>query len=230
MGVRMRAVLVNGSPRKNMNTAKLLAEAARGAQEAGAETETFNLYDLAFTGCKSCMACKMKDTKFVARCALRDDLTPILEKCAEADVVVMGSPIYFSYPTGEFRSFLERFLFPVDTYLLEVAGDWSSKRIKLFEGVKPCGIIYTMNCPEFLAGEVGYPQLMEPNRAETERLYGHCEDLWCYDTYQVKDYSRYDINMFDEAAKRKQLEGQFPKDLQAAYEMGKRLVNMASKG
>lgn len=221
-------MLVNGSPRKNMNTAKLLAEAARGAQDVGAETETVNLYDLSFTGCKGCMACKMKDTKFHARCALRDDLTPVLQKCAAADVVVMGSPIYFSYPTGEFRSFLERFLFPVDTYLLEVAGDWSSKRIKLFEGVKPCGIIYTMNCPEGLAGQVGYPQIMEPNRAEVERLYGYCEDYWSYDTYQVKDYSRYDINMFDEAAKRVQLEEQFPKDMQAAYEMGKRLATMAA--
>lgn len=225
----MKAAIINGSPRKNMNTAKLLAEAARAAQEAGAETEAFNLYDLAFTGCKGCMACKMKNTKFVARCALKDDLTPVLEACAEADVVIMGSPIYFSYPTGEFRSFLERFLFPVDTYLLEVAGDWSSKRVKLFEGVKPCGIIYTMNCPESLAGEVGYHKLMEPNRAEVERLYGHCEDLWCYDTYQVRDYSRYDINMFDEEAKRKQLEERFPKDLQAAYDMGKRLVKKAGE-
>lgn len=223
----MKAMIINGSPRKRMNTAQLLTEAGRGAQEAGAEIETVHLYDLAFTGCKGCMACKMKGTRFAGRCALKDGLTPVLESCAAADVVIMGSPIYFSYPTGEFRCFLERFLFPIDTYLVAEAGNLASGRIKLFEGVKPCGIIYTMNCPESLAGQIGYPQIMEPNRAETERLYGYCEDLWSYDTYQVKDYSRYDINMFDEGAKRKQREQQFPRDLQAAYALGMRLVERA---
>ena len=41
----MKAVLINGSPRKNFNTAKLLLKAMEGAQDAGAETTLVNLYD-----------------------------------------------------------------------------------------------------------------------------------------------------------------------------------------
>ena len=38
------------------------------------------------------------------------------DTASEADVIVIGSPVYFSYPTGETRSFLERLIFPNFTY------------------------------------------------------------------------------------------------------------------
>ena len=57
----MKTILLNGSPRKNWNTAMLLKEAEKGAREAGSETEYIDLYDLQYTGCRSCMACKRKD-------------------------------------------------------------------------------------------------------------------------------------------------------------------------
>ncbi len=224
----MKALIINGSSRKTMNTAKLLAEAAKGAESAGAQPEIVNLYDIAFTGCKSCMACKLKNTKFPGRCMIKDDLTPVLDKCAEADVVIMGSPVYFSYPTGEFRSFLERFLFPVHSYQCEVAGDPTSTRIKVFEGIKHCGIIWTMNCREDLVGRMKYREVLAPNREFIERLYGYCEDLWCYNTLQVNDYSLYNMNAIDPNRKAKMYAEQFPKDLQAAFDMGRRLAERAS--
>ncbi len=74
------AMFFNASPRKNWNTAKMLEAAAEGARGAGAETETVNLYDFPFAGCKSCFACKLKNAKTNGVCALRDDLRPILER------------------------------------------------------------------------------------------------------------------------------------------------------
>ena len=47
----MKALFINGSPRKNKNTVQMLESAMRGAQEAGAETELINLYDLDYKGC-----------------------------------------------------------------------------------------------------------------------------------------------------------------------------------
>lgn len=41
----MKALFINGSPRKNGNTAKLLQRAMEGAEAAGAEVEWVNLYD-----------------------------------------------------------------------------------------------------------------------------------------------------------------------------------------
>lgn len=59
----MKIMAINGSPRKNWNTAKILQSAMKGAEAAGAETELVNLYDLSFCGCKSCFACKIKNSK-----------------------------------------------------------------------------------------------------------------------------------------------------------------------
>lgn len=52
----MKALFINGSPRKNGNTAKLLQRAMEGARDAGAEVEMVNLYDhsLNYKGCMSC--------------------------------------------------------------------------------------------------------------------------------------------------------------------------------
>ena len=43
-----KVVIINGSPRKNFNTAKLLKEAQKGVESVGAETEYYNLYDINF--------------------------------------------------------------------------------------------------------------------------------------------------------------------------------------
>ena len=56
---KMFAMFFNASPRKGWNTAKMLEAAKAGAEEAGAETELVNLYDISFPGCKSCFACKL---------------------------------------------------------------------------------------------------------------------------------------------------------------------------
>jgi len=59
----MKAIAVNGSPRKTWNTAQLLKKALEGAAGAGAETKIIHLYDLNFKGCTSCFACKRKNSK-----------------------------------------------------------------------------------------------------------------------------------------------------------------------
>ena len=81
-----------------------------------------------------------------------------------------------------------------------------------------------MNCPDCLMEKVDYPKLLGFTYTELGRLCGYNEMLYSCDTYQFSDYSRYDCNMFPEDKKREQREKQFPKDLQNAYELGKRLV------
>lgn len=56
----MVVIGVNGSPRKQWNTATLVSKALEGAAAQGAETELVHLYDLDFKGCKSCLACKTR--------------------------------------------------------------------------------------------------------------------------------------------------------------------------
>ena len=54
----MKTVILNGSPRKNWNTAQILKEAQRGAESAGDEVSYVDLYSLDNNGCRGCMACK----------------------------------------------------------------------------------------------------------------------------------------------------------------------------
>jgi len=218
---KLKALFVDGGPRKNNNTAQLLQNAMKGASDAGAETSMVRLYELDFKGCKSCFACKLKDAKTDGVCAIKDDLRPVLEQARDADIIVVGSPVYFSYPTGEVRSFMERLLFANHTYNRGPDGGFHPPIRR-----KRTAMIFTMNCPEDLAEKFHYPILLGSCSDTLRIVFGHSEVLYSYDTYQFSDYSRYDANMFDPEHKRKHHEEQFPVDMQKAYELGKRLVEM----
>lgn len=219
----MKALFVNASPRKNWNTHKMLESAMKGASDSGAECEMIHLYDYKFKGCVSCFACKVKNNKTNGLCAYRDELRPVLEKALACDVIVMGSPVYFSYPTGMFRSFLERLLFPVMSYNVNPDGT----RPRAIDKTIYSGIIYTMNCPEDLAAKIHYPEYLSPNASAMNLVLGYCEELCAYNTYQFSDYSRYDASMFSEPVKAEHREKVFPEDLKKAYELGARLVTKA---
>ena len=100
-----------------MNTAQMLQKFAEGVKTAneGNEVKTYRLYDLDYKGCMSCMACKVKG-KASNIGKFKDPLTPILEEIAQADGLVLGSPIYFGDVTGQMRTFLERLCFPWLSY------------------------------------------------------------------------------------------------------------------
>ncbi len=219
----MKAMLINGSPRRNWNTYQLLDSARKGAVSAGAEAEIIHLFSMEYTGCRSCFACKIKNAKTHGVCAIHDNLRPLLEKCRAADVIICGSPVYYGYPTGQLRSFVERLLFPLDTYMVDGEG----RRVKILDKIIPSGMIFTMNCPEWYMEEVKYPTLLGFTGEELGRLLGYNEVLYSCDTYQFNDYSRYEINMFDETKKREHREKQFPIDLERAHELGRRLVEKA---
>lgn len=221
---KLKAMFFNGSPRKNKNTALMLESAIKGAQTEGAETELVHLYDINFTGCRSCFACKLKNSKCNGVCALKDDLRPVLERARQADVLVLGSPVYYSYPTGEMRSFMERLAFPVGTYLYE-----NGRHITLRDKVIPTAMIFTMNCPKDYMMQINYPTLLEENTKVMADIFGYSETLYAFNTYQFNDYSRYEFNLFSEEDKRRYREEHWEEDLQNAYELGRRLVKKSKE-
>ena len=89
----MKFIAVNGSPRKKGNTAVLLQNVLRGAEEKGAKTEFINLFDFNFKGCISCFACKRKGSQCNGICAVKDDLTGVIENILSSDYLLLGSPI-----------------------------------------------------------------------------------------------------------------------------------------
>ncbi|MCO5381530.1 MAG: flavodoxin family protein [Methanosarcina barkeri] len=212
----MKMIAINGSPRKKWNTATLLEKALEGAASEGAETELINLYDLDFKGCKSCFSCKEKGGKSFARCSIKDELTPVLERLEDADAVILGSPIYLGNSTGEMRSFMERYIFPYITYSIDIQ-TYYPKNI-------PVGYIYTMNITEDLFEAFGLRKVIELNENFAKRIFGYSESLYSTNTYQFDDYSKYVADKYDPVEKAKRRKEVFPQDCQKAFDMGARFV------
>jgi len=212
----MQVIGINGSPRKQWNTATLVAKALEGSAAQGAQTELVHLYDLDFKGCTSCFACKTRGGKSYGRCAMKDGLTPLLDRIAAADALVIGSPVYFGSVTGETRSFLERLLFPYLTY----TGPYGT----LFPKKLASAFIYTMNVNEERSREFGYEYFIKANERYSQLLLGSAESLCAFDTCQVDDYGKVVIESFDPVHKAKRRAEALPLDCQRAFDMGKRLA------
>ena len=208
----MNILAICGAADKNRNTATMLKSAFDGATGvSGATGEIVYLYDLNFRGCIGCHSCKLLDESKFARCAMGDALTPILEKAINADVLLIGSPIYFSDVTGATRSFLERYLFPGITY--------NKDRMPTYPKRTKVGWVFTMNAP----GEL-YKDFFDGLVGLTNRIIGESEHVIAYHTQQFEDYSKYAASMFDvDMVKTRHIE-QFPRDCAAAFDMGKRLA------
>ena len=89
-------------------------------------------------------------------------------------------------------------------------------------------MIYTMGVPtEEMAKEGHYPEIFGENERFLKFLFGDSETLCVKNTYQFSDYSRYDVGEFIEPMKAKYRDEHFAKDLENAYELGKRLANKA---
>lgn len=216
----MKMIAINGSPRKKWNTATLLEKALEGAASRGADTELVHLYDLSYKGCISCFACKTTGGPSYGRCAVEDGLTPLLEKIADADAVILGSPIYFGTVTGEMRSFVERLFFPYMTYT-DPPGTLFPRKI-------PTGFIYTLGATEEMARERGFHHHIHINEMFLRTTFGESESLMCYDTYQFEDYSRIYAPRFDPDKKAARRAEVFPADCRKAFEMGERFAGGAA--
>lgn len=212
----MKVFAINGSPRKNWNTAKLLQEVLKGAAAQGAETELIHLYDITFKGCTSCFACKLKGGKSYGKCIMNDGLTPLLEKLAGADAFVLGSPVYFGTVTGEMHSFLERLLFQYFVY--------AHPPQSLFGRKIKTALLYTMNVSEEIAAEYHYPVHFKMNQSYLGRIFGQAETLCAYETLQFDDYDKVVFDYFDPVERRASYAKSFPENCRRAFELGVRLT------
>jgi multimeric flavodoxin WrbA len=218
----MELMAFNGSPRKTWNTATLLQKAMEGAASRGATTKLIHLYDLDFQGCRSCFGCKTKGGPSYGKCAVKDDLTPILKEVEKTDAIILGSPVYFWGMSGEMKSFLERLMFPFYLY----RKDNNPKRT-LFPKTIHTGFIYTMNAAEERLKQVGFDKQIAATADFLTRVFGRTESLLSVDTYQFDDYSKIDQERFDPEKKAATRKKQFPLDCQKAFDMGARFATPA---
>ena len=89
----MKVLLINGSPRKNGNTATALAEVQGQLKEEGIESEVVWIGNKPIRGCCACGQCKAKG---LGQCVFDDDICNLISaKFADADALIVGSPVYY---------------------------------------------------------------------------------------------------------------------------------------
>ncbi len=204
-----KIMIIDGGPRKNFNTASMLQKFAEGAQSISSDVDvkTIRLYDMDYKGCMSCMVCKIKG-KASNICKFKDALTPILEEISQADGMALGSPIYFGQITGQMQAFLERLAFPWLSY-----NDYSMTAPKRM----PVVLMETMNGTPEKNNSQGYGSM---EYCITAAL-GEPKKLIAYNTYQVKNYERFELASFPEEEKRLWRDTHWEEDLQKAFDAGK---------
>jgi len=99
----MKVLGISGSPRRGGNTDLLLAEVMRGAASRGAEVKTIVLSDLNIAPCLHCDACLKK-----GKCKIADDMQMVYRELAQADRIVLASPIQFMGVTAQMKAMIDR--------------------------------------------------------------------------------------------------------------------------
>ena len=102
----MKALAINGSPRKGGNTETLLRKALEPLAAAGHGTDYVQVGGTRIRGCTACGACGRMKNK---RCVIEDDVFNLaFAKMLEADAILIGSPVYFADVTAETKALIDR--------------------------------------------------------------------------------------------------------------------------
>ncbi len=158
-----KVLILSGSPRKNGNSDILCDEFMKGAVEVGNEVEKIRVAEKNIGYCRACYACKN------GPCAIKDDMTEVLQKMIDADVIVLASPVYFYSIDAQLKALIDRTVArwlevkDKEFYYIVTAADGEEEAaettINCFRGYADCvngakemGIVYGMGVYE--KGEV----------------------------------------------------------------------------
>jgi multimeric flavodoxin WrbA len=118
----MHAIAICGSPRKQGNTETLLQRCLDRLEDRGVPGELVPLRDKTIKGCRACATCNRLRDK---TCNQKDDdFHPVFEKMQQADIIVVGSPVYFGSATPEMVALLDR-----AGYVSRANGNFFSRKI-----------------------------------------------------------------------------------------------------
>ena len=100
----MEIISLLGSPRTSGISTTIANRLTATAAGLGAKTQSFELNRLIYRGCQGCYVCKTT----LDHCVLDDDLDGVLQVVAEADALVLATPVYYGDVTGQLKCFIDR--------------------------------------------------------------------------------------------------------------------------
>lgn len=135
----MKVVGINGSARKDGNTAILIRRVFDELEKEGIETELIQLAGKKIRGCTACMKCRENLDK---HCSVKNDFfNNCFDKMLEADGIILGSPTYFSDLTAEMKALIDR-----AGYVSKGNGDLLKRKVgAAVSAVRRAGAIHTLD-------------------------------------------------------------------------------------
>lgn len=148
-------IIISSSPRKHDNSDILADRFAQGAEESGNNVCKVFLADKNVSYCRGCGVCNSTH-----QCIQKDDMAEILDKMANADVIVLATPVYFYTMDGQMKTFIDRTvpryteIRNKDFYFIMTAADTKKANLKrtmeafrgftqdCLDGTREAGIIY----------------------------------------------------------------------------------------
>lgn len=102
----MKILVLNGSPRPNGNTAKMVAAFREGAESVGSDVTVVEVCKKEIHGCIACEYCH---TQGNGKCVQKDDMIEIYDVLKDVDMLVLASPIYYHGISGQLKCVIDRF-------------------------------------------------------------------------------------------------------------------------
>lgn len=102
----MKVASILGAPRKNGNTAKMLAWMEEELVKAGHEIDRINLFEKDLNGCMGCGTCRKEDE--FKGCCQNDDGNEVIGRMNDADAIIFSSPLYCWSYTAAMQALVER--------------------------------------------------------------------------------------------------------------------------
>ena len=102
----MRVLILNGSPRRQGNTAQMIGAFCEGLASAG---HAYDVLDIPRMNIHGCLACEYCHGKGAGRCVQEDDMQEVYRLLGEADMLVIASPIYYHGLSGQIKCCIDRF-------------------------------------------------------------------------------------------------------------------------
>ncbi len=102
----MKILVLNGSPRPNGNTAKMVGVFREVAEKNGHEVVCFNVCKMNIKGCLACEYCHGKGQ---GSCVQKDDMQEIYKELKDTEMLVLAAPIYYHGISGQLKCVVDRF-------------------------------------------------------------------------------------------------------------------------
>lgn len=144
--MKKKVLILSGSPRKGGNSDLLCDEFVRGTIENGNTVEKIRVAERNVSPCKGCYYCK----KSGGSCMIKDDMSDILQKMIDADVIVLASPVYFYSISAQLKAVIDR-----------TVARWLEVKNKEFYYIITCADEEKSSCETTLACFRGYADCVE---------------------------------------------------------------------